>query len=79
MIGSLRYLMNTRPDLVFAVGYLSRFMEDPKQEHMAAMKHLLRYVAGTTKYGLVYVGRSTKLELVGYGDSDMVKASRPLI
>ena len=35
------------------------------------MKHLLRYVAGTTEYGLVYVGRSTELELVGYRDSDM--------
>jgi hypothetical protein len=46
LIGSLRYLMNTRPDLAFAVGYLSRFMENPRQEHMAAMKHLLRYVAG---------------------------------
>ena len=41
MIGSLRYLMNTRPDMVLAVGYLSRFMEDPRQEYMAAMKHLL--------------------------------------
>ena len=27
IIGSLRYLVNTRPDLSFAVGLVSRFME----------------------------------------------------
>ncbi|WVZ92767.1 hypothetical protein U9M48_038809 [Paspalum notatum var. saurae] len=56
LIGSLRYLLHTRPDLSFSVGYLSRYMEDPRQEHMAAMKHLLRYVAGTTDHGLWYSG-----------------------
>ena len=70
LIGSLRYLMNTRPDMAFAVGYLSRFMEDPRQEHMAAMKHLLRYVAGTIDYGLAYTSNA-ELNLVGYSDSDM--------
>ena len=70
LIGSLRYLMNTRPDMAFAVGYLSRFMEDPRQEHMAAMKHLLRYVAGTIDYGLAYTSNA-EFELVGYSDSDM--------
>jgi hypothetical protein len=63
--------MNTRPDMAFAVGYLSRFMEDPRQEHMAAMKHLLRYVAGTIDYGLTYSRSNGELQLVGYSDSDM--------
>lgn len=71
LIGSLRYLMNTRPDMAFAVGYLSRFMENPRQEHLAAMKHLLRYVAGTIDYGLVYTSGDTEFNLVGYSDSDM--------
>ena len=70
LIGSLRYLMNTRPDMAFAVGYLSRFMEDPRQEHMAAMKHLLRYVAGTIDYGLAYTSNA-ELNFDGYSDSDM--------
>ncbi|WVZ85162.1 hypothetical protein U9M48_032112 [Paspalum notatum var. saurae] len=38
LIGSLRYLLHTRAELSFAVGYLSRFMEEPRMEHMAAMK-----------------------------------------
>ena len=47
LIGSLRYLCNSRPDLAYVVGYLSRFMEAPWQEHLAAVKRILRYVAGT--------------------------------
>jgi hypothetical protein len=57
--------------MAFAVGYLSRFMEDPRQEHMAAMKHLLRYVAGTIDYGLAYTRGDAELQLVCYSDSDM--------
>ena len=29
IIGGLRYLVHTRPDIAFTVGYVSRFMEDP--------------------------------------------------
>jgi hypothetical protein len=29
-------------------------MEEPREDHMAALKHLLRYVAVTTTYGLLY-------------------------
>jgi len=47
-------------------------MEDPRQEHMAPMKHLLRYVAGTIDYGLAYTKSDAGLVLVGYNDSDMV-------
>jgi hypothetical protein len=54
LIRSLRYLLHTRPELAFSVGYLNRFMEKPQQDHMAVIKHLLRYVAGTLDYGLFY-------------------------
>jgi hypothetical protein len=72
IIGGLRYLAHTRPDISFAVGYLSRFMEDPREGHLTAIKHLPRYIAGTIKHGLVYPKRgSGRLELTGYNDSDM--------
>ena len=47
IIGSLRYLVNTRPDIAFAVGIVSRFVEDPRATHWAAVKQILRYLAGT--------------------------------
>jgi hypothetical protein len=72
IIGGLRYLPHTRPDIMFAVGYLGRFMEDPREDHSAAVKKLLRYVAGTIGYGIVYPRRrGAGLELTGFSDSDM--------
>ncbi|XP_039809541.1 secreted RxLR effector protein 161-like [Panicum virgatum] len=72
IVGGLRYLTHTRPDIMFAVGYLGRFMEDPCEDHSAAVKKLLRYVAGTIGYGIVYPRRSgARLELTGFSDSDM--------
>jgi Reverse transcriptase (RNA-dependent DNA polymerase)/Integrase core domain/GAG-pre-integrase domain len=72
IVGSLRYLLHTRPDLAYSVGIVSRFMENPKAEHMAAVKHILRYVKGTITLGCCY-RRSSKEErnFVGYSDSDM--------
>ena len=34
LIGSLRYLVHTWPDIAFAVGYMSWFMERPTMEHL---------------------------------------------
>jgi hypothetical protein len=74
LIGSLRYLCNSRPDLAYAVGYLSRFMEAPREEHLVAVKRILRYVAGTVHWGLHYhLGRKNEgtPKLLGYSDSDL--------
>ena len=71
LVGGLRYLMNTRPDITYAVNYVSRFLEKPKEDHRAAVKHLLRYVAGTLDLGVFYRrGRSDGHQLIGYSDSD---------
>ena len=47
IIGGLRYLVHTRLDIAFAVCYVSRFVKDPREDHCAMMKRLLRYVKGT--------------------------------
>ena len=33
IVDGLGYLSHTRPDIAFAVGYVSRFMEDPRKDH----------------------------------------------
>lgn len=42
LIGSLRYLIVTRPDLTFSVNLVSRYMESPNELHMLAAKRILR-------------------------------------
>ncbi|XP_052135136.1 secreted RxLR effector protein 161-like [Oryza glaberrima] len=71
IVGCLRYLVHTRPDIAFSVGYVSRFMEAPTTEHEAAVKCILRYIAGTTEFGCHYHQSSSPVQLVGYSDADM--------
>jgi hypothetical protein len=68
--GSLCYLVHSRPDIAYAVGYVSHFMERPTMEHLSAVKFLLRYIASTKNFGCVQRSSSEQLELVGYSDSD---------
>eukprot|EP00253_Pinus_taeda_P030173 PITA_30173 len=69
LVGSLIYLTATRPDISFAVSYISRFISAPKADHWIAAKHVLHYVSGTPDYGLLYT-RSSDPTLSGYTDSN---------
>jgi hypothetical protein len=55
LIGSLMYLVNTKPDICFDVNTLSQFMVEPRRVHWVATKHVLRYLCGTVDYGLDYL------------------------
>lgn len=71
MVGCLRYLLHTRPDLAFSVGMVSRFMKRPTVMHLKAIKQILRYLKGTVELGLVYTQHGRDEVLVGYTDSDL--------
>ena len=63
------YLVNTRPDICFAVNTMSQFMCEPKRVHWVAAKHILRYLQGTVDYGLDY-RQGDGVRLASYTDSD---------
>ena len=71
IVGSLMYLTATRPDLMFVVSLISRYMERPTETHLQTAKRVLRYVKGTVSFGLFYKKGGNE-ELVGYTDSDYV-------
>ena len=62
LIGSLMYLAScTRPDIAQAVGALARYMSKPTTTHWTAAKHVLRYLAGTTDYGIIFTPSDSTL------------------
>ena len=68
----LRYLVHMRPDITFAMGYISRFMEDPREYHWATAKRLLRYVKGTVDQGIIFPKTGgSRLQLTVFSDADM--------
>nr|GEW48443.1 hypothetical protein [Tanacetum cinerariifolium] len=69
MIGSLLYLMKSRPDIMFSVCLYTRFQEAPKTSHLEAIKRIFRYIKGTTHLELWY-HKGTRIETVVYADSD---------
>ena len=52
LVGSLIYLTNTRSDICYAVSCISRYMDRHEETHLAAAKQILRYLSGTSDYGL---------------------------
>ncbi|TYJ98295.1 gag-pol polyprotein [Cucumis melo var. makuwa] len=69
MIGSLLYLTASRPDIAYAVGICARYQSDPRTSHLNAVKRIIKYVHGTTDFGILY-SYDTSSELVGYCDAD---------
>ena len=70
-VGSLMYSMVcTRPDLAYAASLVSRFMANPGRAHWDAVKWVLRYMKGTSHYGLLFKESEGKQQIIGYCDSD---------
>ena len=69
MIGSLLYLTASRPDISFSVGVCARYQSSPKESHLSALKRIIRYVSGTSNYGIWYTCESA-LEVHAYSDAD---------
>ncbi|XP_015158410.1 uncharacterized mitochondrial protein AtMg00240-like [Solanum tuberosum] len=69
IIGSLLYLIASRPDIVFSVEMCARFQVAPKESHLKVAKRILRYLKGTQNLVLFYPTCDT-LDLISYVDAD---------
>ena len=69
MVGSLQYITITRPELAYGVNCVCQFMQHPLQDHWKVVKRILRYLSGSSQFGL-HIQQSNTLCLTGYSDSD---------
>nr|GEX68753.1 retrotransposon protein, putative, Ty1-copia subclass [Tanacetum cinerariifolium] len=74
-VGSLTYLMVcTRPDIMYAISVVSRYLANPGKNHWEAVKWILKYLRGTANVGLVYgTNRGNHVDVTGFVDSDYAK------
>ena len=74
IVGSLIYTLHARPDVAHAINVVCRFMNEPNATHMRAARCVLRYLSGTTNYGLKYMNDDDKyrdeMNIVCYCDAD---------
>lgn len=70
LVGSLMYLaIATRPDISYAIGNVSRYMENPTVAHERALKRILKYIAGTKNHGILFKHNGNH-QLHGFSDAD---------
>ncbi|KAE8909416.1 Retrovirus-related Pol polyprotein from transposon TNT 1-94 [Phytophthora fragariae] len=71
LIGCLLYITTcTRPDIAFMATQLSRFLENPGQQHWNAAVRVLRYLKSTRQHGIIYQGGTHSVTLKAYSDAD---------
>ncbi|XP_022019687.1 uncharacterized mitochondrial protein AtMg00810-like [Helianthus annuus] len=69
LAGALQYLNSTRPDITYSVQQVCMHMHSPSVEHWNALKRIIRYLQGTSNFGL-HLGPASSVSLVAYTDAD---------
>ena len=70
IIGSLMYLIVSRPDLMYGMSLTNMYMEKPIKLHMMAVKRIFRYLRGTTELGIYDQKIGGTDGLIAYSNSD---------
>ncbi|KAF2310787.1 hypothetical protein GH714_017216 [Hevea brasiliensis] len=65
----MKIVNQIRPNAMYAISMLSRFMQAPSECHFRAAKRVLRYLKGTEDYGILY-RRNCEVKLKGFTNSD---------
>ncbi|XP_016700080.1 uncharacterized mitochondrial protein AtMg00810-like [Gossypium hirsutum] len=69
LLRCLLYLIATRPDIMFAINLLSRFMHYCNVNHFQATKRVLKYIKGTLSFGFMFT-KVDSMKLLSFADSD---------
>nr|GEZ97635.1 uncharacterized mitochondrial protein AtMg00810-like [Tanacetum cinerariifolium]GFA48497.1 uncharacterized mitochondrial protein AtMg00810-like [Tanacetum cinerariifolium] len=69
MIGTLMYLMPSRPDIVHATCVCARYQAYPTEKHLKEVKRIFCYLRGTVNMGLWHT-KDFDFELTGFSDAD---------
>ncbi|XP_070021411.1 uncharacterized protein [Nicotiana sylvestris] len=69
LMGKLNFLTNTRLDITYSVQHLSQFMQSPREPHLKAALHVLRYLKVDPTLG-IFLSNSPDYTLRAYYDSD---------
>ena len=54
LVRGLMYLTHTRPDIMFHINLVSRFMHNPEEHHLGTVKRILHYIRETSNFGIWY-------------------------
>ena len=69
MIGKLQYDVHSRHDIALSVWIVAIFFANPRENHLMAVKIIMRYLKGTKEFGLYYK-KNEKFDLRAYIDVD---------
>ncbi|XP_019242172.1 PREDICTED: uncharacterized protein LOC109222255 [Nicotiana attenuata] len=74
LVGKLNFITNTRLDIAFRVQHLSQYMQSPRDTHLNAAYHVLRYLKGNPNLG-IFLCNNTDYNINAFCDSDWAACS----
>lgn len=75
LIGKLNFLTNTRLDIAYSVQHLSQFMQSPREPHLKATYHILRYLKSDPYLG-IFLNNTADYGVKAFCDSDWATCSQ---
>uniref|UniRef100_A0A3Q7G0R6 Reverse transcriptase Ty1/copia-type domain-containing protein n=1 Tax=Solanum lycopersicum TaxID=4081 RepID=A0A3Q7G0R6_SOLLC len=74
LVGKLNFLTNTRMDITYSVQHLSQFLQAPREPHLKAAFHVLRYLKNDLNQG-IFMTKHADCTITAYCDSDLAACS----